>query len=294
MSESGRRPQRRGGAVDRAAQIAEHLEDKSPEEILNELEAGMDGMTDLSYDEAVIDVYLAALEKKAPLNGELDVEQSWAAFRSQHAILFEPGGDPSAERGGAGHGRRHVRKVLLRLVSAAVLVGVLCLFCAQAAGFDVFGAIGRWTEETFRFEPEPARTGAAQEESTPYATLQDALDAYGISEALVPTWVPEGYEVQRVGVAPFSDQIIFYISFNNGKRDLAFSCIYWTEERYMSLTYEKDVTPVRLYEQAGITHYILSNENVLVATWLNAPYECMIFGNLTEAELGQIIDSIYI
>ena len=34
---------------------------------MTELEARMDEMTDLTYDEDVIDSYLAALDKKAPL-----------------------------------------------------------------------------------------------------------------------------------------------------------------------------------------------------------------------------------
>ena len=47
------------------SQIQGHLCDKTADELLTELEARMDEMTDLTYDEDVIDSYLAALDKKS-------------------------------------------------------------------------------------------------------------------------------------------------------------------------------------------------------------------------------------
>ena len=89
MPEKKRAPHQSGRGKGNVSQIQGHLCDKTADELLTELEARMDEMTDLTYDEDVIDSYLAALDKKAPLEKDFDVERSWEKFRSQHAILFD-------------------------------------------------------------------------------------------------------------------------------------------------------------------------------------------------------------
>ena len=296
MSESGHMSQQWGGAEDRAAQIKKHLADKPSDEILDEFETELDTMTDLSYDKDKIDAYLAALDEKDPLEEDLDINQSWLQFSERHAILFEQENEPE-ERKPRNTPRR--RPVLSRLLIAAVIAVLASLLCAQAAGFDVFGVIGRWTHQNFKFERdhaagEAAPPAASQTSYTSYATLQEAMDAYGIQEALAPTWIPEGYEAEYIKAVQYSDQIIFSASYNDGTSDLGFSYIYWTEKQYEPSVLEKDGMPVILYERAGITHYIMFNENVLVATWINGSCECTITGKVTREELERMIDSIYV
>ena len=72
-------------------------------------------------------------------------------IRDRHAILFDEDILPKPEVPQRGsHGFRF-RRAFARVVVVAAIVAVFTMFCAQAAGIDVFGAIGRWTEETFRF-----------------------------------------------------------------------------------------------------------------------------------------------
>lgn len=97
MPEKKRAPHQSGRGKGNVSQIQGHLCDKTADELLTELEARMDEMTDLTYDEDVIDSYLAALDKKAPLEKDFDVERSWEKFRSQHAILFDEDISPKPE-----------------------------------------------------------------------------------------------------------------------------------------------------------------------------------------------------
>lgn len=64
MPEKKRAPHQSGRGKGNVSQIQGHLCDKTADELLTELEARMDEMTDLTYDEDVIDSYLAALDKK--------------------------------------------------------------------------------------------------------------------------------------------------------------------------------------------------------------------------------------
>ena len=296
MSESGHMSQQWGGAEDRAAQIKKHLADKPSDEILDEFETELDTMTDLSYDKDKIDAYLAALDEKDPLEEDLDINQSWLQFSERHAILFEQENEPE-ERKPRNTPRR--RPVLSRLLIAAVIAVLASLLCAQAAGFDVFGVIGRWTHQNFKFERdnaagEAAPPAASQTSYTSYATLQEAMDAYGVQEALAPSWIPERYKAQYIEATPFVERTMFNASYSEGTSELMFSYIYWTEKQYESSVLEKDGMSVILYEREGITHYIMSNEDVVAATWMNGNCECIIAGNVTREELERMIDSIYV
>lgn len=82
----------------------------------------------------------------------------------------------------------------LKVAGIAAIVAI-CTFGlmlgVQAAGFDIFGAVGRWTDETFHFVTSPAgavqgnrKTGIpiTQRNSEYYSTLQNALNECEISE----------------------------------------------------------------------------------------------------------------
>ena len=300
MPEKKRAQHQSGSGKGSVSQIQGHLCDKTADELLTELESKMDEMTDLTYDEDVIDSYLDALDEKAPLEEDFDVKQSWEKFRSQHAILFDEDALPNPEVPKRRSNGFRFRKTFARVVVVAAIVALFSMFCAQAAGIDVFGVIGRWTEETFRFSaPASSRSPAAQNEdllSNPkeYTTLQDAFDDYSISELLAPTWIPEGYVLDYVEVVPSSGQILFNASYSNGQSTLTFSYSYRTDSVFQSSTFEKDDASVVEYTKNGIIHYIMSNVDVRVAAWVNGTCECSIFGPLSVEEMMVMIDSIYL
>lgn len=300
MSEKKRSPHQSGSGKGNVSQNHGHLCDKTADELLTELEARMDEMTDLTYDEDVVDFYLAALEKKAPLEEDFNVERSWEKFRSQHAILFDEGALPKSE---AAHRKSHIscfRKKFAKVVVVAAIVALFSMFCAQAAGFDVFGAIGRWSEETFRFStPSSSSAHAVQNdnlftEPREYTSLQDAFNAYSITGPLAPTWIPEGYILDYVEAVPSSGQILFTASYSNAQNTLSLSYSYRTDNTFQSSTFEKDSSSVITYTKNGIVHYIMSNVDVQVVAWVNGTCECSILGPLSEEEMMTVIDSIYL
>ena len=279
------------------SQFKGHLHDQSADELLIEMEIRLDTMTDQSYEGDMVDAYLAALEKKAPIEQKFDAEIGWDIFRSQHAILFEE--EDSSEFEARPH-RSHFRRLVPRVAVAAAVAVILGMFCAQAAGFDVFGAIGQWTEETFRFVPSYATPSSENRDEEvfsdmeQYATLQEAFKAYSISEPLAPTWIPEGYTLDYVEVSPFTDQIMVSASYSKGQDSISLVYAYQMGSTFYSSTFEKDGTSVISYTKGGIVHYIMSNETVLTAAWINGTCECSISGELEVEEMKAIIDSIYL
>ena len=169
----------------------------------------------------------------------------------------------------------------------------------------MFGAIGRWTEETFRFAaPVGPATSAVSAvpvdidgvliyEVEQYPTLQDAFDAHSISEPLAPSWIPEGYVLDYVEASPSTGQVVFTASYSSGQSILNLMYSYRMDGTFSSSIFEKDGSSVIEYTKNGIVHYIMSNVNVRVAAWVNGTCECSITGPLTEQEMITIIDSIY-
>ena len=142
MPEKKRTPHRLREEMRGVSQSKGHLHDKSAEELLTELEAKLDSMTDQTYDEDLVDAYLEALDEKAPLPKQFDVESSWNQFRSKHSILFDADDIlPNPKHSRSFSHKFRFRKAIPQLVAAAAIVGVLGMFGAQAAGIDVFGAL---------------------------------------------------------------------------------------------------------------------------------------------------------
>ncbi|MEA4955804.1 hypothetical protein SDC9_51423 [bioreactor metagenome] len=288
-----------GGHGEDAAQNCEHLRNMTTDELIEELAEKWDAMDETDYDTALIDAYLAVLEEKSPITPNFDADASLTAFQEKHARLFEKTEPVRHVRLAANPPMPRRRIRFVQLVAAAIVVMLGCMVVAQALGYNVFGTIARWTEETFHFgaaeqsrEGLPSNTVTVGE--TEYSSLQEALTAYGITEPLAPNWYPEGFEVRAITVTPQLGAIKIRASYQAEEK--SFSITIWqyeTEENMESGTFEKDATDVTLYERGSITHYIMSNNAHLTATWVNGKILCSISGDLHEDELKQMINSIY-
>ena len=279
-----------------AAQNHKHLDELTADELAAALSDMWDAMDESNYDSTQMDAYLAELEKREPISPDFDVDASLAAFQEKHARLFEQ--TPPVQLSTA---KKPVHR-RWRISLVAAIVAVVMMFCsmvtAQALGFDIFGAIARWTEETFHFNiptqssdnqqniPAPATDGE-------YTTLQEALDAHGILETVSPQWYPNGDEVsvsyRETGVTIRADYETDGESISVFVRQFA-----TMEDASIGIgTFEKDGTDVVQYECNGIVHYIISNNSYNTATWTNNTLVCSISGDLTVSETEKMINSIY-
>lgn len=173
------------------------------DELIDELAKRWDAMDDENFDSALIDAYLAQLDKNEPTEPNFNAEDSLAAFREKHSLLLEQAGPAlkPSDRVPRFKPRHHWRAA--RLIAAVVVVTLSCMVTAQALGYDVFGIIARWTEETFRFSvPASTETSAAPSGDAEYKDLQEALDAYGIAGTVAPKWYPPEYVMREVKVSP--------------------------------------------------------------------------------------------
>lgn len=247
-------------------------------------------------DETVFHI-LEVLEKREKENpsGRLpDTDQAWQEFQKYYNIpegegesLYPIRNNQEKRSASVPTKTRRVFRPRKILVVAAVLILMFGgMLTAQAAGVDVFGAIGRWTEETFHFDivQDNDRTSLFQETATQAKIPQD----------FVPTWVPDGFE----GAEPQVDTVENYMN--------SIICVYSNQEKTYSvdiehyynkadietLVIEKDDTNVCSYESNGKTFFIMSDMEYLTATWTDGTFVETISGQLSMDEIKTIIGSI--
>ena len=281
----------------------ERLSKLTASQLADDMERALDFMSDETYDDAVIDAYLEALDRVAPMPEYPDAATTYAEFRDKIRSISEelaPAKSPAVPSRGIRRGRQLLRTVLV----AAVLVA--CLFSgmvvAQASGLDVFGAIARWTADAFSFGDVSTLAASDIEEQLfytepdktvpeEYKELQTELKHRGFP--LYFPEIPEGFELV--------DNFL-YVSEQDG--GLNYSNCYLRESDMIGLAvnqnietpekiYEKDDSPVEEYLYNGVTHYLFTNLDNQVAVWIVGDLEYSISTTLSKDELKELVQSVY-
>lgn len=276
----------------------ERLNSMSSSELEKAMEEAMSKISEENYDPAVIDAYLDALDRKAPMPDYPDAKASYAEF--QHRVQEMPA--EVAAPGQAAQKRRKVHfRSVLRLGIAAALV-TACLFgsmvVAQASGFDVFGAIARWTDSIFTFGGEAAiaeegRNDFPVSEEIPeeYQDVQAALAERGLPLYFLE--VPEGYDTLEPSlfIDPSTNCVGFTATYTQGTDCITFDL----EQSNCGFTtiYEKTDGDVEQYEYDGITFYIFDNTANKTVTWVVGAVEYSIGSTQADLDVKDLIHSVY-
>lgn len=293
---------------DKKIRLRSVLAGKSTEELEDLLAAsfplGDNAEPDEAYIMTIMEVIREREEKEADKEKrQAEVDAAWRDFQEYRAerdrekaemngmadASGEIPGEPSRPQAKVHTAKKPVR--VLRSCAAAAAVIVLLCGTAYAFGWNIFQALADWTAETFQF-----LTG----------TESKAAD-YGIFEYLylsvaaetdipaVPQWAPEGTrEVEKPRVSERSDKTRIVGEYLIEDREFTIRITIYNEipEDYDTI-YQKNNGSAYPYEAGGITHYIVENVDNVSAMWTNNVVEGYIQGNISIAELEQIINSIY-
>lgn len=253
------------------------LEQLSPEELAQAMEQALDGMTEVTYDQAVMDAYLDALDAKMPVPEPPDPKEAYDQFQSMLTEALPP--RPK-------HRGRVLRMTLRVLLAAAFLFG--CLMVAQASGMDVFGAVARWHSGGFQFQ--------LAQNNTPqwYDDYWSDLEVVGLSEEQLPTWLPQDYTVETIQASKKLDRNEAQVFLTSPEQpDIQFSIsIFSDPENMPALVFSKDNRPVEEFQINGKTVYLLHDQDTVSAVCQiqNAMYELR--GNISRETAYQFYASI--
>lgn len=252
------------------------------------------------------------IAKRKKSSAEDDVDVAWKQFKTDYLpyadgrSLYDFDDEDSVVSKPAEPRSNHSRKVrnhlrrhhlrIRRLLTVVVIV-VSCLFgglmVAQAAGIDVLGALGRWTNETFRFVfPGSAESSAREIGSEYYEEIETTLTEWGAKEELFPTWQPEGFVAQEPKVTSDNSSATLSMNFRENERFYSIRILHFLEMNDSSGAFEKDSDPVEEYVHNGDLFYIFSNVDSITTTCYDEEFMTIISGTLTIDEVKSIIKSI--
>lgn len=283
-----------------------YLDQLSTQELEELLRADLSSAED-GQDDAVFHIVEVMLKREMdePAGAVPDTDAAWKEFKQYYDIpegsglSLYPCGDadasPTSAAGADLRPRARRRRILWRssLIVAAAMAALLCgMVAAQASGVDVFGTLGRWTNDTFRFisrytvgEPDDGMSPEYRD------IVRSTLAGWG-AEDLFPTWSPEGFEASEPIVMSNSGSNCISVDFSSKNKFYYAEVTHFYNVSSLPGAFEKDSYDVDEYMSNGKLFYIFSNIDTLSATWFDGEFMVMISGTLTTDEIKAIIDSI--
>ena len=271
------------------------LPQKSPAQLVAELETLIEGMTEETYDQQIIDAYLNVLQQKEPINFNFDAEQSFQRFQEQHSLLFEDSPADAATYTPRKKARRrfHLRAAQVALLAFLIVIGGTAT--ASAYGINIFANLVMWGEDilTISRSPEaPSGNMVLPEDSGfEYRSMADALEKQGIDSSGYITWIPVRYNLVLVDVQKEDAVTRFTALYQDeeGKQLLAF--IEYAANPETVYTLEKNSGQV-VYTKHGMEYYLAGNMDMNEAIWMDEVCYYTLAGDVTLDEIKYMLDSI--
>lgn len=165
------------------------------------------------------------------------------------------------------------------------------IITASAMGFQPVQAVLRWAEGIIQIYTNPSGImELPDDDPSEYHSLYDALAANGISTEGLPTWVPRDYAVSAIAVK-LSDGVLKCSAIYDSTRG---GLVIRVIEHTMALSTEaKELDSVgSVYTHNQTEYYILMDDGVTKAGWQDGMLSYVISGQISEAEIKEMINSI--
>lgn len=229
---------------------------------------------------------LARREKKNQQFGKT-AQQSWESFQ-QHYLPEQKIQKRNAKRP-SGH-------PWLRRIAAciAVVILILCIpLSTRAFSFEkLWDVVAQWAKETFSFV-----SGDVEQVSEPevtddieYTSLQDLLKRNNRPYDMIPTWIPDGFALEKVEKIITPVREIYMVFYKNGSKELTIRVQTHIPADVENIEIETE--PLEIFEMSGTEYYIFINSSQLQVIWLENSYECIISGDLSVDDVKTMVDSI--
>lgn len=252
-------------------------------------------------DESDMDLILhitEVLEARRKEDGRADdVDEAWKSFNENYrpypgdgAPLFDFSENELSAYSDKPTKKLHIGARVAGIAAIVAIVFVASTVTAHALGFDLLGQIARWTQETFGFV---SRDSEPSEVRPVFESLEITLNEYGITDQVIPTWIPDGYECNDIEVTETPQYIRFLGKYGSKPNELSITINnYYDSGNLNSPTYEVD-EGAELYVFNGIEHYIMVNSDYTRISWIQGSNECAILCTLSRTDAEKMIDSIY-
>ena len=184
--------------------------------------------------------------------------------------------------------------------AAIVILVATILFAAipQEAQADSFwDRFSRWTKDIVEFFSPKDNEGRFEEYqfTTDNPGLQQVYDAVvemGVTEPVVPMWLPDGYELIECKTIHTPAMSWVLAVFTDNENEFVYRADLVNED--ISYKYHKDESVPKRHVIGEIEFNIVSNNNVWTVIWEINKAKCSIFVDCQEDTLYRILESIYV
>ena len=226
-----------------------------------------------------------ALDRKRPVEYLYTPEESWAQFRADHGdesgVLIVPSEEPeTGEIQVRAPRHRTVPALLRRVLIAAAVVVVLTGAALAADSLGLWAWVPRWNAAAGRYEP------AAQEVSGE-SPIPAALAELGITEPVYPAWLPESFIITESHISKDPLVLVEQYARDNQRLSITVTPI----EGFKTAVYQANGDGAALVDSGSGVHYLFKNAGTITAVWYTKNYATSVSGDITMAELKQIINS---
>ena len=196
---------------------------------------------------------------------------------------------------------RKPRKKNTWIVGVAAVAAVFALFITivpkTVGANSLWDAVLHMTESVVQFfapvdSTDPAETDYVFETNNPgLQQLYDKVVSLGITDPVVPMWLPDGYELVELKDYSFNSYEKFLQVYEHDSEKLVI--VYIISNEISTTQYEYIPEQVEVYEAGRIGHAITENTGNWAVTWVSNNVEGLITANVSKENLYRIIDSIY-
>lgn len=225
-------------------------------------------------------------EENHPVEIAPEIERAWGKYQRDVAAIEEDGSR-----------RIRTRGWVLRAASiAAVFCLIVLIFPQQADAETFWERLSRWTESIVEFfgpKDDEARI-EEYEFKTDNPGLQQVYDAVvemGITDPVVPMWLPEGYKITELKKTESPRRVGVRATFGSGDTEIILAVDRHIEE--IAHSYHKGDDQQTKFERNGFIFYIAQNNEKWVAIWMKDNLECSLCIDCQENTLNEILKSIY-
>ena len=192
-----------------------------------------------------------------------------------------------------------MRTWLVSVAAAAAVICVVVMALPQTVEAEsIFDVFFRWTESVFEFftpgqdNPKPSTEYVFQTDHPGLQQVYDKVTELGVTEPIVPMWVPEGYVLTELKSTQVLNVSKVYATLQ--RNDNTIILAYRITEDVIASKHEKEDTSVEAYEYMDVHHFIMDNDRNILVTWVADGAECSISTDLGKKEVYKIVKSIYI
>lgn len=185
---------------------------------------------------------------------------------------------------------------MLKVASVVLVLGILffALPTAAQAG-NVQDLLGWWSDSVFRLftsgKQIRTQTAAYETDHPGLQQIYDTVTELGITEQIVPRKLSKEIELTELKTVQMLGDTTLHARLSSKKNELLFSVIVHSEQAM--LQHEKTAENVSVWDLVGIEHYVISNTEELIITWVIDKIECTVITDCPEEDVYDFIKSIY-